>query len=93
MMRGSRDGQERTVRAAEQAREIMAGPLEALLAEGRLYTDDLAAAQQALWAVLHGLISLPIAIPSHPWSKNLVDVALDAMLRGIVRSSPEEEPS
>ncbi len=90
MMRGPRAGQERPVRAADQAREIMAGPLEALLEAGRLYTDDLAAAQQSLWAVLHGLISLQIAIPSHPWSKNLAEVALDAMLRGIVRPSAEK---
>ena len=90
MMRGPRDGKERTVRAAEQAREIMSGPLEVLLAEGRLYTEDLAAAQQAMWAVLHGLISLQINNPSHPWSKNLSEVALDAMLRGIVRPSPEK---
>lgn len=93
MMRGERNGKERTVRAAEQAREIMSGPLERLLAEGRLYTDDLAAAQQSLWAVLHGLISLQISNPSHPWSKNLSDVALDAMLRGIVRSGPEKGSS
>lgn len=93
MMRGPRAGEERTVRAAEQAREIMAGPLEALLAEGRLYTDDLEAARQSLWAVLHGVISLQIAIPSHAWSKNVAEVALDAMLRGIVRPSAEKGPS
>jgi len=93
MMRGPRGGQERTVLAAEQAREIMSGPLQSLLEQGRLYTDDLKAAQQAMWAVLHGLISLPIAIPSHDWSKNLSDVALDAMLRGIVRPSDEKDPS
>ena len=92
MMRGPRAGEERAVRAAEQAREIMARPLEALLAEGRLYTDDLEAARQSLWAVLHGVISLQIAIPSHAWSKNVAEVALDAMLRGIVRPSAEKGP-
>ena len=93
MMRGPRGGQERTVLAAERAREIMSVPLEALLREGRLYTDDLEAARQAMWAVLHGLISLQITLPSHPWSKNLPDVALDAMLRGIVRPSDERGPA
>jgi len=92
MMRGARDGQERTVRAAEQTREIMSGPLEALLAAGRLHTDDLAAAQQSLWALLHGLISLQIGNPSYPWSKNVAQVALEAMLRGIVRQSSEKGP-
>ena len=90
MMRGARDGQERTVRAADQTREIMSGPLEALAAAGRLQTDDLAAAQQSLWALLHGLISLQIGNPSYPWSKNVSDVGLDAMLRGIVRPNTEK---
>jgi AcrR family transcriptional regulator len=91
MSRGPRDDQ-RKVRAAEDARAIMTGPLEALAAEGRLYTDDFAAAQQAIWALLHGLISLRIGNPTYAWSKNVSDVALDAMLRGIVRPSAEKGP-
>ena len=81
------------MRAAEQARELMSVPLQALHEAGQLYTDDLEAARQAMWAVLHGLISLPITLPSHPWSRNLPDVALDAMLRGIVRPSAEKGPA
>jgi AcrR family transcriptional regulator len=93
MMRGARDGQEpRIVRAADETRAIMSVPLQALAAAGRLYADDLDAAQQSLWALLHGLISLQIGNPKYPWSKNLSDVALDAMLRGIVRPSGEKGP-
>jgi len=93
MMRAPRDGQERTVRAAEQTREIMSGPIEELLAAGRLCTDDLAAAQQSLWALLHGLISLQIGNPSYPWSKNLAEVALEAMLRGIALPGADKGPT
>lgn len=93
MMRGARDGQERKVAAAEATRVIMATPLQALAADGRLYTQDLEAAQQSLWSLLHGLISLQIGNPKYPWSKNLSDVALEAMLRGIVRPSDEKGPS
>jgi hypothetical protein len=39
------------------------------------------------------LISLEIALPSHPWAKNLPDVAIDTMLRGIVRPSDEKGPA
>ena len=93
MMRGARDGKEqRTVRAADETRVLMSGPLQALAAAGRLYTGDLEAAQQSLWSLLHGLISLQIGNPKYPWSKNLSDVALDAMLRGIVRPSDEKGP-
>jgi AcrR family transcriptional regulator len=93
MMRGARDGQERKVAAAEATRVIMAVPLQALAAQGRLYTPDLEAAQQSLWSLLHGLISLQIGNPKYPWSKNLADVALEAMLRGLVRTSDEKGPS
>jgi AcrR family transcriptional regulator len=93
MSRVPRDGKEREVRAAEDARAIMAGPLEALAAEGRLCTDDLEAAGQAIWAVLHGLIALRIGNPTYAWSKNVSDVALDSMLRGIVRPGAEKGSS
>ncbi len=90
MMRGARDGQQRTVPAAEQTREIMAEPLQVLAAAGRLQTDDVVAVQQSIWALLHGIIALQIGNPSYPWSKNLAEVALDAMLRGILRAGTEK---
>jgi len=93
MMRGARDGQERIVRAAEETRVIMSGPLQALAAAGRLYDDDIVAVQQSLWALVHGVISLQIGNPGYAWSKNLSDVALDAILRGIVRPSAEKGTS
>jgi AcrR family transcriptional regulator len=88
MIRGSADGGERVVQAAEATREIMAGPLVALHAEGRLWSPDVEAAQQSLWAVLHGVIALRLGNPKYAWSKNLTDVALEAMLRGLVRAVP-----
>ena len=88
MIRGSADGGERKVRAAEEAREIMAGPLAALAKEGRLWTPDLEAALQSLWAVLHGVVALRLGNPKYAWSKNLTEVALETVLRGLVRATP-----
>jgi AcrR family transcriptional regulator len=88
MIRGSSDGGERKVRAAEATREIMAGPLVALHEAGRLWSPDVEAAQQSLWAVLHGVIALRLGNPKYAWSKNLTEVALEAMLRGLVRATP-----
>ena len=88
MIRGSSDGGERKVQAAESTREIMAGPLLALHEAGRLWTQDIEAAQQSLWAVLHGLVALRLGNPKYSWSKNLTEVALEAMLRGLVRAAP-----
>ena len=86
MIRGASDGGERKIRAAEQARDLMAGQLEALAAEGRLWTDDVEAALQSVWAVLHGVTALRLGNPKYAWSKNLADVALETALRGLVRA-------
>jgi AcrR family transcriptional regulator len=85
MMRGARDGQERTVHAADEIRAIMIAPIQKLADEDRLYDADVEAVNQSLWSLLHGLISLRIGNPSFPLAKNLFEVALDALLRGSVR--------
>ena len=88
MLRGPSDGGERKIRAAEQARDIMSAPLLALAAQGRLWTDDVEAARQSLWAMLHGVVALRLGNPKYAWSKNLADVALETALRGLVRALP-----
>ena len=88
MLRGPSDGGERKIRAAEQAREIMSAPLLALAADGRLWTGDVEAARQSLWAMLHGVIALRLGNPKYAWSKNLAEVALETALRGLVRALP-----
>ncbi len=88
MIRGSSDGGERKVRAAEETREIMAAPLQALAKAGRLWTPDVEAAQQSLWAVLHGVVALRLGNPKYAWSKNFTEVALETVLRGLVRAAP-----
>ena len=60
--------------------------IQELAAQGRLHTDDLVAVNQSMWALLHGLTALRIGNPSYPFSKNLFELALDAMLRGTASS-------
>lgn len=93
MMRGARDGQERTVHAAEETRAIMIAPIQQLAAQDRLYTDDVEGVNQSIWALLHGLTALRIGNPQYPFSKNLFEVALDAMLRGSVRPASASRSS
>jgi AcrR family transcriptional regulator len=88
MIRGSSDGGERKVQAADAAREIMAHQLRALAAAGHLWTPDVDAALQSLWAMLHGVVALRLGNPKYGWSKNLSEVALETVLRGLVRSAP-----
>ena len=74
--------------AAEAARELVEKPFRVLAEQGRLM-PDFEAAGQALWATLHGVISLQNGRPDHAWVPGLADVAIDTMLRGLVRGAPE----
>ena len=79
--------------AAERVRALLREPLRRLEEERRLRVPDAEVAQQVLWALVHGLISLRAARPDHPWAPNLVDEAVEAALRGTVRGCGEEERS
>ena len=70
-------------RSAEEAREFMEKPWRELLEAGRLRAD-LDSAQQSLWALLHGLVSLRTSRPDLDWSKTVVEDSIDALLRGLV---------
>jgi AcrR family transcriptional regulator len=41
--------------------------------------------QQAIWALMHGLIALPALRPDVPWREGLEDIAFDAMLAGLMK--------
>ena len=71
--------------SAEEARALMEQPVHELAAAGRLYSEDVEACVQAMWAQVHGLISLRTSRLDYPWSKAQVQVALEAMIRGMVR--------
>ena len=72
--------------SAEEARALIELPLAELAAQGRLQIDDIDEAVQCLWVMLHGLISMRISRPDYAWCENLESVALETLLRGLVRS-------
>jgi AcrR family transcriptional regulator len=71
--------------SAEKTRALMEQPLLELARMGRLYSDDVMACSQAVWALMHGLISLRTSRLNQEWSKAQIEVALESMLRGMVR--------
>jgi len=71
--------------AAVEVRGLLETPLDALLGAGRLRAGDTEVAAQALWAFGHGLISLRTSRADLAWAPDLIEVALDGMLRGLVR--------
>lgn len=71
--------------SAEEGRELVAQALRELAARGLLATDNIDAAFEALWALMHGLISLRIIRPNYPFSKDLDEVALAMLDAGLLR--------
>jgi AcrR family transcriptional regulator len=76
--------------SGERARAMLEAPLNRLEAEGRLLVADVEIAKQSFWALLHGLTSLQLARPDVEWRDDIVEDALDALIRGSVR---EEDPA
>ncbi len=73
--------------AGEEAREVLMRPVTELEEQGRLETD-IEVARQSFWALIHGIISLQTTRPDEDWSEQLIDRALDAMIRGLVKPEP-----
>jgi AcrR family transcriptional regulator len=89
LLHASRREQTDAIPAAQEAQAILLEPLEALAAEGRLYTPDLDETRQVAWAFLHGMILLQKTRPDEEWIPNLVDLSLDALLRACIRPADD----
>ena len=86
---GSRRGADRTPPSVEAVRALLLRPWQELANAGRLYCGDPDAAGQSLWALLHGLTALRIGRPHVDWAPGLVETAVEAMLRGLIRPTPD----
>lgn len=82
---GRSDGADRTPPAAEAARALLEEPWLELAREGRLHCPDARTAAQALWALLHGMTALRAARPEYDWADDLFEVAVDSLLRGLIK--------
>jgi AcrR family transcriptional regulator len=70
---------------AQQIRAMVEGPLGELAAAKRLREGGVEEAVQFVWALLHGLVSLGISRPDYAWSERILELSIDAALRGLVR--------
>jgi AcrR family transcriptional regulator len=84
ILAGGGKGRDRTPPSSEAAQAILGAPLEALARSGRLQVADQEVAGQAIWALLYGLTALQVTRPDFAWAEDLVEVAVDSMLRGLV---------
>jgi AcrR family transcriptional regulator len=61
-------------------------PIAHMVSEGNLPLDP-EVFRQALWALLHGAISLPASRPDVEWREGFEEVAFDALLSGLLNGS------
>ncbi len=69
--------------SAARIRDMFSEALEQLARQGRLKADDIQAALQTVWAMMHGLVSLSISRPDYEWNDAVIDTALGALVRGL----------
>ena len=81
-----RDADAPPLPVAEEVLELMQRPLSALESAG-LLIPEVAAARQAAWAMVHGLISLRSGRPDYDWSPALVPTAVELLRRGLFGNS------
>jgi len=81
----SSKGHTHVVPAMERLRARVSPPMQALADAERFRGVDHETAGQIIWALLHGLSSLSVIEPDHPWAPDLGERAIDTLLRGMVQ--------
>jgi AcrR family transcriptional regulator len=82
------DGRE-PLQAAEEVFALLEEPLLQLAEAGRLIAEDPETALHTAWAMTHGLIDLQSSRPDLSRSRSLSSLAVDTLLRGLVRTRPD----
>jgi AcrR family transcriptional regulator len=80
-----------SVPSAEASRELVRRALEELARQGTLATNDIDAAYETTWAMLHGVISLRLLRPDYPFSDQMIELAFEVMESGLLRGAPGAE--
>lgn len=78
------------LQAAEDSRGELERPWRRLIDQGRLRPEHLDLAQQSLFVLIHGTISLLSTRPDLDWSPAIAEESIDALLRGWTASTGPE---
>ena len=74
-----------------ETEQRLAAPIAHMVNAGNLPIDP-ELLRQALWALLHGVISLPASRPDVAWREGFEEVAFDALLSGLLNGSGTGRP-
>jgi len=82
ILTSQRDVSARPLQSAEEARGLLEQPWRQLIEQGRLAAEHIDVAQQSIFALMHGIISLRSSRHDIDWSPTILEDSVDALLRG-----------
>lgn len=77
-----REDDARMIESAEEARRLMQTPAEQIDQRDWIELGDLEAFRQAIWAMVHGIVSMHVLRPDVEWKPDLLDQSIDGIIRG-----------
>lgn len=70
------------IESAEQARRLMQTPAEQIDERGWIARGDLETFRQALWTMIHGIVSMHALRPDVGWKPDLLDQSIEGIICG-----------
>lgn len=88
-----RKDEEHLIEAAERARELMETPTAQIAERGWIALGDADALRQAIWTLVHGIVSMRALRPDVQWKEELLDQSIEGVIRGWLRPKDERRES
>jgi AcrR family transcriptional regulator len=77
-----RENDDRMIEAAEEARRLMQTPAEQIAERKWIAFGDLESFRQAIWTMIHGIVSLHALRPDVEWKEDLLECSIEGIIRG-----------
>jgi AcrR family transcriptional regulator len=81
LMQVREDG-EQVIESAEEARRLMQTPAEQIAERNWIERGDLETFRQAIWTMVHGIVSMHALRPDVDWKPELLDQSLEGVICG-----------
>ncbi|MBW2388007.1 MAG: TetR/AcrR family transcriptional regulator [Deltaproteobacteria bacterium] len=78
----SREEDAGVIESAEEARRLMEIPAEQIAERDWIELGDLEALRQAIWTMVHGIVSMHALRPDVEWKPELLDQSIEGIIRG-----------
>jgi AcrR family transcriptional regulator len=70
------------IESAEEARRLMEIPAQQIAERNWIELGDLEGLRQAIWTMVHGIVSMRVLRPDVEWKQELLDQSIEGIIRG-----------